>query len=148
MPAAMQFAIDPNIARASTLPATLYTDPEVFASEQEKIFARSWQLVGHRRQVEKSGDYFTCQVAGEPVLIARGTDDRRAPSLTSVGIVRGRLQKVADPAKFSAASTTVGPTRLTVPCSIPPKCKVWRVSVTRTSHSCRSAAKSGSTSCS
>jgi choline monooxygenase len=72
----MPIAIDPNVARAWTLPAQLYTDPHAFANEQEKIFGRTWQLVGHRRQVEKPGDYFTTEVAREPLLIVRGIDDR------------------------------------------------------------------------
>jgi choline monooxygenase len=72
----MSFSIDPEVARAWTLPANLYTDPEIFVAERSKIFGRTWQLVGHRRQVEKPGDYFTVDVAGEPLLIARGTDDR------------------------------------------------------------------------
>jgi choline monooxygenase len=72
----MPFDIDASIARAWTLPAQVYTDPGVFAAEKEKIFAHTWQLVGHRRQVERPGDYFTIELVGEPLLIARGTDDR------------------------------------------------------------------------
>jgi choline monooxygenase len=71
----MPIAIDPNVARAWTLPAHLYTDPRVFASEQERVLGRTWQLIGHLRQVEKPGDYFTTEVAGEPLLIVRGIDD-------------------------------------------------------------------------
>ncbi|MEB3100588.1 aromatic ring-hydroxylating oxygenase subunit alpha [Ferviditalea candida] len=58
-----------------TVPYRLYTDPSVLAVEQEKIFARSWQYVGHTSQVQKSGDYFTCEVAGEPILVIRGKDE-------------------------------------------------------------------------
>jgi len=68
--------VDPNIACAWTLPARLYTDSSVFSAEQEQIFARTWQLVGHRRQVEKAGDFFTTQVANEPLLVVRGNDAR------------------------------------------------------------------------
>ena len=70
----MPFTIDPDITRAWTLPAQSYTDPQVFADEREKIFTRTWQLVGHQRQVAQAGDYLTTSVAGEPLLIARGTD--------------------------------------------------------------------------
>jgi len=65
--------IDPNVASAWTLPASLYFDPEVFAREKHKIFSRAWQVVGHRSQVEQPGDYFTIEVAGEPLLICRDT---------------------------------------------------------------------------
>ena len=66
--------IDPEVARAWTLPAKVYTDSDVFADEKEKIFARSWQVVGHKDQVANPGDYFTPELVGEPLLIVRGND--------------------------------------------------------------------------
>jgi len=68
--------IDSEIARAWTLPSHLYTDPAVFAAEKEKIFARSWQVVGHHDQVANAGDYFTTELVGEPLLIVRGEDNQ------------------------------------------------------------------------
>jgi choline monooxygenase len=66
--------VESDIARAWTLPAHLYTDPATFAAEKEKIFARTWQVVGHASQVEKAGDYFTTQLLGEPLLFVRGAE--------------------------------------------------------------------------
>jgi choline monooxygenase len=68
--------VDPNIARAWTLPSQLYVDPAVHAREMEQIFARTWQVVGHCDQVAKPGDYFTTETAGEPLLIVRGADGK------------------------------------------------------------------------
>lgn len=70
----MQFSVDPDITQAWTLPAQANIDPEVFAQEKQRIFGRTWQLVGHRRQVENPGDYFTAQVVEEPLLVVRGAD--------------------------------------------------------------------------
>lgn len=70
---------DSNIARASTLAAPLYFSAETFAAEEDRIFASSWQLVGHIHQVANPGDYFTFDLLGEPLLIVRGDD----------GILRG-----------------------------------------------------------
>jgi choline monooxygenase len=66
--------IESNIARAWTLPASVYTDREVYAAEKEKIFGCTWQVVGHRGQVANPGDYFTTEMIGEPLLIVRGAD--------------------------------------------------------------------------
>lgn len=66
--------IESDIARAWTLPARAYTDAETFAAEREKIFSRSWQVVGHHSQVANPGDYFTTKLIGEPLLIVRGAD--------------------------------------------------------------------------
>jgi choline monooxygenase len=69
-------SIDPDISRAWTLPAMLYTNPAVFAAEKEKIFSATWQVIGRHEQVAKAGDYFTTEVAGEPLLVVRDADGR------------------------------------------------------------------------
>ena len=65
---------DYDIARASTLPAPLYFGPETFEDEKKRIFASTWQVVGHVHQVQNPGDYFTFDLIGEPFLIVRGED--------------------------------------------------------------------------
>jgi choline monooxygenase len=70
------FKIESDIVRAWTLPSTLYTDADVFAAEKEKIFARTWQVVGHASQVAQPGDYFTTELVGEPLVFVRGSDGR------------------------------------------------------------------------
>jgi len=73
------YQVDPEVARAWTLPSHLYTDANVLTSEQEKIFSRTWQVIGHASQVANPGDYFTAELIGEPLLVVRGND----------GILRG-----------------------------------------------------------
>src|SRR3981189_1260452 len=63
-----------DIARASTLPAHLYFSPATFEDEKTRIFASTWQVVGHVHQVASPGDYFTFDLVGEPLLIVRGED--------------------------------------------------------------------------
>jgi choline monooxygenase len=70
------FLIDADVARAWTLPSPVYTDAAAFAAEQERIFRRSWQVVGHRDQVANTGDYFTTELVGEPLLIVRGNEGK------------------------------------------------------------------------
>ncbi|HMK24171.1 MAG TPA: aromatic ring-hydroxylating dioxygenase subunit alpha [Terriglobales bacterium] len=72
----MQNLIDADIALAWTLPAEMYVDPVVAGEEKERIFFRTWQVVGHHDQVAKAGDYFTAELVGEPLLIVRGADER------------------------------------------------------------------------
>ena len=64
--------IDPEIGRAWSLPAPVYTDPSVLALEHEKIFGRTWQVVGHCHQLANPGDFFTTELHGEPLLLVRG----------------------------------------------------------------------------
>jgi len=70
------FSVDADIARAWTLPSSLYTESAVFAAEKELLFGRTWQLVGHRDQVKNPGDYFTTELVGEPLLVVRGADGK------------------------------------------------------------------------
>jgi phenylpropionate dioxygenase-like ring-hydroxylating dioxygenase large terminal subunit len=72
MPQLPAIQIDSDISCAWSIPAPFYTDPEVFAQEKERIFARSWQVVGHRGQLAKPGDFFTTDLLGEPLLLVRG----------------------------------------------------------------------------
>lgn len=71
-----RFHVDGDIAKAWTLPASLYTDPEIFSIETDRIFAHTWQVIGHASQVTNPGDYFTAELAGEPLLIARDNDGK------------------------------------------------------------------------
>ena len=68
--------VDPNLARAHTLPAHYYTDPAFLAQEKQHIFARAWQIVGRCSQVAQPGDYFTTELAGEPLLLTRDAEGR------------------------------------------------------------------------
>jgi choline monooxygenase len=65
------FEIDHDLSRAWTLPAQAYIDPAVFDDEMSQIFLRTWQLVGHNDQVANAGDFFTTELAGEPLLFVR-----------------------------------------------------------------------------
>ncbi|HEY2934740.1 MAG TPA: SRPBCC family protein [Acidobacteriota bacterium] len=70
------FQFEKNIPLARTLPAQWYTDAEVFEREKTQIFGRTWQLVGRTEQAASAGDYFTADIAGEPVIVARGHDNK------------------------------------------------------------------------
>ncbi len=47
-----------------------YTDPEIFEAELDRVFARTWQLVGHVSQLATAGDLITATVGRERVVIA------------------------------------------------------------------------------
>jgi len=66
---------NPDLSRASTIPARWYTDPAMLENERRQVFARTWQAAGHAAAVAQPGSYQACDVAGEPVLITRARDD-------------------------------------------------------------------------
>jgi choline monooxygenase len=67
---------DPNapLTEASTIPSAWYTDERVFELEQQAVFSRSWQVGARFDQLQEPGDFVTTEIAGEPIVIVRGTD--------------------------------------------------------------------------
>ena len=53
----------------------VYTDPDLFELEMERIFGRAWLFVGHTSQVPKPGDYITIELARRPVIMIRHSDN-------------------------------------------------------------------------
>ena len=68
------YRFEPDLARASTLPSHWYTDPAMLEAERRDVFARTWQAVGHAEWVAEPGQFFGCDIAGEPVLVTRAAD--------------------------------------------------------------------------
>lgn len=75
-------SVNPQLECAETLASRFYTDPAVLALEKERIFLRTWQLVGtlsqpcgevngSRRTIADPESFFTIDLAGEPVVIVR-----------------------------------------------------------------------------
>ena len=58
----------------TTLPWTWYSDPAVLRREGERIFARTWQYVGHSGQVEENGSFFAATAGEIPVVVTRARD--------------------------------------------------------------------------
>jgi len=52
----------------------IYIDPELFALEQQRLWRGSWVFLGHDSQVPTAGDYFTVDIAGQPLVMLRGAD--------------------------------------------------------------------------
>ncbi|HXG58076.1 MAG TPA: SRPBCC family protein [Thermoanaerobaculia bacterium] len=70
----MNFRLDERLEWASTLPSRFYTDPRYLDLENRSLFGRTWQLAGRSEQVSEPGRYFTTTIAGEPLLVVRGSD--------------------------------------------------------------------------
>jgi glycine betaine catabolism A len=58
-------------AQAKTLEASWYISPDVFAREQERIFATSWICIGRASDFATPGAFETVEVAGESLIVTR-----------------------------------------------------------------------------
>jgi choline monooxygenase len=61
-------------ATALALPAACYVRPEFAAAERDMVFAKSWQFVCRAAQVAATGDHALAEIAGVPLIVARGAD--------------------------------------------------------------------------
>ena len=68
------YTFQPDITIATTIPSSWYLNPDMLAFEQERIFGGTWQLVGRLDQLRNAGDFFTCSVIDEPIVVTRATD--------------------------------------------------------------------------
>jgi phenylpropionate dioxygenase-like ring-hydroxylating dioxygenase large terminal subunit len=53
---------------------SLYSDPEIYRRELERIWYRTWVYVGHVSEVPDANDYVTKSIGPMPVLMVRGED--------------------------------------------------------------------------
>lgn len=58
-------------AGTRTLPWSWYVDPGALHVEQERIFRRSWQYVGHEGEVAEPGSFAATRVGDVPVVLVR-----------------------------------------------------------------------------
>lgn len=63
-----------RLIEADRVHRDVYTDPEVFQLEMERLWARTWVYVGHASQVPNAGDFITVDIAAKPVIMVRQAD--------------------------------------------------------------------------
>jgi phenylpropionate dioxygenase-like ring-hydroxylating dioxygenase large terminal subunit len=65
-----------DLVRDGAVHRAVYTDPEVFALERERIFRRAWVYVGHESEVPRPGDWVLAPFGSDGVILARGEEGR------------------------------------------------------------------------
>jgi glycine betaine catabolism A len=92
----MQTFARPNVgAGAKTLDASWFISPDVFASEQSRIFGREWLCVGRAESIARPGNFFTVERGGESLIVTR--DASGAPRALH-NVCRHRGSRICDAA--------------------------------------------------
>lgn len=65
-----------QINEHSSLPPGCYTDPGFLGHELDRVFSTEWLCVGRLDQIPNTGDFFTLEIVGEPLIVVRSDDDR------------------------------------------------------------------------
>jgi len=74
------------LRQAGPLPGWCYTNPEWYQRELDAIFRKEWLCVGRVEQIPNSGDYFTHEVIGQPLIVVRDGNEIRV----HLGVCRHR----------------------------------------------------------
>jgi choline monooxygenase len=90
----VDFEIDTDITVARTLPARVYSDPDVFRAQRDRIFARTWQYAASDDVVKVAGQVYPFTLVpgalDEPLLLTRDAKDE-LHCLSNVCTHRGTL---------------------------------------------------------
>lgn len=62
------------LSKAKAMPPEVYTSPQVFAEERERILLRHWFFLCREEQLPRAGDYRAFDTPGGPVVLVRGED--------------------------------------------------------------------------
>src|SRR5580704_18274329 len=62
------------LEEAWTIHSLWYFDKRIVALERASVFSATWQVAGRADQVRENGQFFTVELAGEPLVMARGED--------------------------------------------------------------------------
>ncbi len=74
--ATQDYIIDDQNAGLFKVNRRAFTDPECLAEERRRIFDKCWIYVGHESEVPHAGDFRSRNVAGRPMILVRGDDNK------------------------------------------------------------------------
>lgn len=101
-----QWTHKPKLPATHYADSSIYTDPQIFEEEKEKIFRKTWFLAVHESELAKPGDYRRYHhPGGEQLVIVRG-EDQKIRTFYNVCPHRGNLL-VYDPSGNSKNMTCI-----------------------------------------
>jgi phthalate 3,4-dioxygenase subunit alpha len=77
--------------REGRVPAGIYSQPEVFERERERLFTRTWQFLAHESEVPEPGDYVVRRVLDDSFIVVR---DERGQLRALLNMCRHRGMQV------------------------------------------------------
>jgi len=86
---------------AGRISREIFVNEQIYAEEQEKIFARAWLFVGHESQIPNPGDFVSSCMGEEAVILSR---DRAGEVHVFLNSCRHRGMKVC---RYDEGNTAV-----------------------------------------
>src|SRR5437870_783734 len=64
------------LVRPGRVHRRIYSDPDIFNLELERIFGSAWIYVGHESQIKAPGDFVATRIGRKPLLLVRDAEGR------------------------------------------------------------------------
>ena len=62
--------------KARAMPKSVYTSDEFLNYEIENVFKKDWFCAGRSDSLKNAGDYFTLELAGQPIMVLRDNEKK------------------------------------------------------------------------
>lgn len=89
------------LIEADRVHGSLYTDPEIYAAELERIWYRTWVYVGHESEVPEPNDYVVKSIGPQPIIMSR---DKQGQIHLLLNRCTHRANLVCDAAKGNSSA--------------------------------------------
>ncbi|MGQ0655882.1 MAG: aromatic ring-hydroxylating oxygenase subunit alpha [Betaproteobacteria bacterium] len=90
---------------ATTLPPYCYTSAEFHRAEVERMFTKVWNFIGRADRIPKTGEHFSLDYAGVPLIVVR---DRDASVKAFANTCRHRGARIIDGEMLDGIASTRG----------------------------------------
>lgn len=68
---ALRASADVPFERARAMPPSVYTSDAFLQLEVDNVFRKEWFCIGRADALSQAGDYVTCELAGQPIMVMR-----------------------------------------------------------------------------
>ena len=107
-----QWMDQPPLKQGEWVDSRIYSDPEIYEEELEKIFKKVWLPVCHESELPNPYDFRTHTIAREPIIVARGPDNQIRAFL-NVCSHRGMMIERRPSGSFLEGQPSGNPKRMT-----------------------------------
>ena len=107
-----QWTAQPKLKAGEWVDSRIYSDPEIFNEELEKIWKKVWIPVCHESELANPYDFRTVTVAKEPVIVVRGKDNQ-VRAFLNVCPHRGNMIERRPAGSFAEGTPSGNPKHMT-----------------------------------
>ena len=107
-----QWTAEPPLKQDEWIDSRIYSDPQIFEEELEKIFKKAWIPVCHEFELPNAYDFRTTSIAREPIIVCRGPDNE-VRAFLNVCPHRGMIIERRPSGSFLEGQPSGNPKRMT-----------------------------------